>query len=371
MARNRLVKFLILAEPRSGTTFLNTVLNRFPGVRSFGEILPSLGKENQFHEYWLKRVQDNPKTILLDQIPIQFQGFLRTLFSGREEHVLGVDVKYYQLEWKPEFLEVFRLEGFRVLHVVRKNLLQRHVSLMLIDPKVREALGRKMHTSQEYLPAKIDIENGQPLLDLLRTYAARIEHYRRVIKGNFAGLELCYETMVDRQANSLTKEVREAVCSFLDTPLPDESQELASRLKPMNPPQLRNKISNYHQVIDTLAGTDMAWMLDDAKRDTELRNLYAQQARGERALARDDRDTALALFMKGLALDPEHPDLLFNLGLTYAGMGLAPKALAAFESCLRFAGQSAMSRAYAKAVQELSQSPGMSDLAEILPQDSA
>ena len=322
-----MIKFCIFSEPRSGTTFFNRSINFHPEVQSFGEILPGHESERSFHKFWLDQIDKDRSKISLATVGQVFDSFIRTLFSNRQERALGFDIKYYQLEWKRDFLDVLQWEKFRIIHIVRTNILKRYVSWLLHLPENRDSLHRPMHTTSVQEPALIAISDPENL-------AARLEHYRNTIAGyarlfadNFPCLTVRYESMIDPAKNFLTREAATNVFDFLGVPPLEEAPR--NPLK-MNPDKLRYSVLNYAQVVGALAKTEFRDFLDDCEWDTQRIALHNELFLGHLA-ANDDLGASLMHYLRASAVDPLDAEPYYYLALTYANTGQFAKTKAMFE----------------------------------------
>lgn len=320
-------KFLLIAEPRSGTTFFNSVLRRHPGCVLTGEILPGIKGDNMFHRFWLKQIGKDASAILLNRIKPIFNDFL----ADRERAAagascFGVDIKYYQAEWKMDLLEVLVKRGDRAVHMVRRNLLRRHVSWTLHKPAVREKLQRPLHTTTPQPPARLALENGPELVRVLERMQANVDRWRSILSANFPMLEVVYEDILDQEANSLTRESLDTLYDYLG--IEDRRYDLASSLTKINPTLLRHSLANYHDVVETLLGTPFEPLLDDPATDAERLEAYRALAGAEAALGAGRHEEAMAGYMRARAQTPDLPEAVFGLGLTALAMGLQDKGVA-------------------------------------------
>ncbi|WP_029896142.1 sulfotransferase domain-containing protein [Desulfohalovibrio reitneri] len=345
-----MVRFVIFAEPRSGTTFLNASLNAHPDIRAFGEIMPDHTEPHHFHHYWLKQIERDPSVISLEHLPQVFRRYLRYLASRRRRKAVGVDVKYYQLEWKNDFLPVYKAENFRVVHVVRRNLLRRHVSWLLHQPEIRKALKRPMHATETINRVLLPLPNPNELPQLLNEARARIDHYQRIFEDNFPCLTVDYEAMIDPETNYLTAECQQRLFGFLEVPPLREVP--VNPMRKINPAQLRYSLSNYDEVVAALKDTPFRDLLDDPGRDVAELPFHQHMGRGHRA-AESDLPAALRHYLQAAELAPRDPEPIFHTALVYAATNRRDKAMDLLERVLDLCGDDQMRAFYAKARETL------------------
>lgn len=309
-----MIKFCILAEPRSGTTFFNSCLNRHQDVHSFGEIMPGYQSETDFHHYWLQQVQQDPATLLLEGVNKVFQAYLRNVLSNRPEKALGLDIKYYQLEWKRSFLDVLEAEKFKIIHIIRRNFLKRYMSVLLHNSTIRDALGRPMHTSREVSPTLVIVPDAQKLPALFEGLERTINEYQAVFDSAFPCLTIGYEEMIDTDTNFLTPIVADTVFDFLGVAAMAETP--TSPLRKMNPDKMRYAIMNYYEVVEVLQETRYRDLLDEPQWDVECKDLHKELFLGHQEF---DRDVPKAMkhYMNAMTVDPSDSVPYYYMALVY------------------------------------------------------
>lgn len=155
--------FALIACQRSGTHLLREIINSNPGIALFSE--PFTPDPNPV--YWSTYIRtlsahEYPPLLpedamdLLDRYMLRVQQDLdvENMWSGGGKpqlRTLGLDVKYNQikcvnpvssnLRTQPLLLDYFRSRDFRIIHMVRKNLV--HAALSLIIAKLRNVWGNE------------------------------------------------------------------------------------------------------------------------------------------------------------------------------------------------------------------------------------
>ncbi len=317
--------FLVLAEPRSGTTFLNSVLRSHPDIVVHGEIMPGLDKDSDFHHWWAGRVAENPEDILLPRVPYLFSDYLAWLQAeAKDAAAVGVDVKYYQAEWMPHMLEIFQRRDFKVLHVVRRNLLKRYISATLHVPTMRQKLDRPMHTGHDVRQVRIPVPAGPELIQLLERMTANVERYRQLVAANFDVLEMAYEDMVDPAANSVERGLLERVYDLLG--VKNREAGIFSTMRKTNANLLRHLCANYAQVVETLHGTPWQDLLDSPDYDRDNAAVHEMVNQAWEHLSKHRLDQARDLLDQAMAAS-DMPEPHFLSGLTSLVLGLRDQGI--------------------------------------------
>lgn len=327
-------RFVIFSEPRSGTTFFNASINFHPDILSLGEILPGHVREEGFHYFWLQKIQEDPGAISLEHVAKVFQSYIRNVFSSRKERALGFDIKYYHLEWKSDFLNILKAENFHVIHVIRRNILKRHVSWILHQPENRNLLNRPMHTTQSVNPVLLVMPDVAGLAATFEQLENRLAYYSRLFSSNFPCLTVNYEEMVDAGTNFLAPETQEAVFRFLGVAPLQETP--STPLRKMNPNKLRHSILNYHEVVAALAGTRYRDFLDDSAWDVAHLAFHQEMALGHQ-MAGSDLGAALGHYLKASHMVPDDAEPYYQMALVHAATKRHAKTAALFEKALALA----------------------------------
>lgn len=122
-------KFVIVAEPRTGSTFLHLLLASHPNIVVYGEIFHPVDevRENITTGFQLPRLQ-------LSDDPVEY---LENVYSQQPETTKAVGFKLFYTharngEWS-HLREYFKSAKVKVIHLKRRNLLDRYLSHQLAD----------------------------------------------------------------------------------------------------------------------------------------------------------------------------------------------------------------------------------------------
>lgn len=257
-----MIKFLIITQPRSGSSFLTSCLNSHPQIYcSRGSLFT---KHNLSPFKWFKPgflTADRSKSPYFKyrsgsfrrQIAHRFRRdkliheFLSAWYAKHQNHqAVGFKVNYSQISRYPATIAWVKQNDVRTIHLVRKNLLKRHVSNKI-------AITRNVHHSKAPLkPIKIYID-PKILIEDFRRRQKRFDKYRKRFMG-FPFLEISYESLAADQ----DKETRR-ILKFLEI---DQLMPLTTDLVKVNPDSLENIIENYGEVKQTLMNTEFESFLD-------------------------------------------------------------------------------------------------------------
>lgn len=128
------IKFVVVSEGRTGSNFLVSILENHPSIRVYSELF------NRSDYKVMEYLDEQGCLIKLGEDPIDF---LETKIFNNEFPVVGFKLMYHQAKsqsWNKIWTYVRR--NFRVIHLKRRNLLDRFLSLKL-------AIENNCHVSYE------------------------------------------------------------------------------------------------------------------------------------------------------------------------------------------------------------------------------
>jgi LPS sulfotransferase NodH len=143
-------KFVIVAEPRTGSTFLHLLLASHPNVVVYGEIFHPVDqvRESITTGFQLPRLQ-------LSDDPVEY---LKNVYSQQPETAQAVGFKLFYTharnsEWS-HLREYLKSANVKVIHLKRKNLLDRYLSHQLADRSNEWVVYKKHGAATE--PIRLD-----------------------------------------------------------------------------------------------------------------------------------------------------------------------------------------------------------------------
>lgn len=183
-------KFVLLTSPRSGSTWLISLLNQMPDTTAFGELfLP----RKRRHEWDMSF--SHPRFVEVRKRgrflrPVEVFSYLDDLY--RRPGVVGFKLMYAHLRRNPELLVYFWINRIRVVHLVRQNQLD-----LLISRAVKRKLQRAHRMANEVPLEGIQVElDPQNLLRKLQIKERKVERGRALLRwSGLRYMEIGYEDL--------------------------------------------------------------------------------------------------------------------------------------------------------------------------------
>lgn len=238
-------KFCVITTPRSGSTWLATLLDSHPQIKSFEE--PFIWRadrpnwtDTDFPTYY------NYKTSQKQKSPLTLFRYLDILDSYKAEtdfDIIGFKIMYNQIRENPEVMLKLLADNYRIIHLVRQNYFD------VIISRAAKKQHRIAHSKQVQSKAKQVEINTAYLIEDLDRCTRNNKLFRRILKLlPLKVLEITYESMQQDYNQVLC-----SVANFLD--VSSDSITFKSDLKRINKGDYAEKISNYDEVLKTLAGS--------------------------------------------------------------------------------------------------------------------
>lgn len=242
-------KFCLITTPRSGSTWLTTLLDSHPQIKAFEE--PFLWREHRpnwrdevfvsYYDYRKKSSAIRPWAL--------FQ-YLDILDGYPGQHdTIGYKVMYNHILEQPEILLKLIKDRYKLIHLVRANYLD-----ILISRASKQQYGIAHSTQKSQVkPVVLDTDC---LLKTIQSYERNYIIAKQLIELlPLDCLEITYEALRDDTEKVLSK-----VTDFLGV---DSYLNLTSSLKRVNGGSYREKIVNYEEVSSLLTPTKYAKFLSN------------------------------------------------------------------------------------------------------------
>ncbi len=233
-------KFIILTTMRSGSTLLWRYLDGHPNIAAHGEMfLNSLKRGDSyatFRKTSLKTrvLHHTSRKKMVDQ-------YLTRLFQVDE----GIKAAGFKLMYPQIFNELeewINLNEVHVIHLIRKNVLK--IILSRETARIRKLTHTT--TTENIVPVKVRIKPAR-LVKTMGRILDEVEFHRKRFSKK-PRIEVAYEAfMTDKEA------VTRRISEFLDVPYFDNMP--MPPLKKINPDSIRELMSNYEEVRQSLTGT--------------------------------------------------------------------------------------------------------------------
>jgi LPS sulfotransferase NodH len=218
---NAYTPFVILCDPRSGSTLLHTYLNSHTQVLSYGEVLRmELEKGTR---------SDN---LISDKV-----------FKPHAPQIKAVGLKlFYEYKDHPDyrhsFNQIVQRKEVKVIHLIRKNLLGLYVSLKTAEQtKVWSATQRK---TPEQIQITINIEDYLTFVEMHRKHRTLCQDLFR----QHDTLNMSYEDLAESPQHTLI-----SVQQFLSV----DPQKLFTLLAKQGNGPVAARISNYAEIESRLS----------------------------------------------------------------------------------------------------------------------
>jgi LPS sulfotransferase NodH len=242
MTAEKTIPFVILTLPRSGSTWLVSLLGQMEHTTAFGELFLSRKHSANWDADFAY-----PRFVEVRQPggrnrPAEVFKYLDALY--RQPGTVGFKLMYSHLRRYPELLAYLLIHRVRVVHLLRKNPLD-----LLISQAVKRKL-RQAHRLADEPPLEgLQVElNTATLLKKLQIKQRKINRAQRILRlSGLRSIEIGYE---DLQRDSA---VFQSLCNFLSIGAGHVMPE--SRFQKIRRESQWQIIKNYSDVKKVLEGT--------------------------------------------------------------------------------------------------------------------
>ncbi|MCD4827860.1 MAG: tetratricopeptide repeat protein [Candidatus Cloacimonetes bacterium] len=314
-----MVKFIVLATQRSGTVFLETILNSHPDIHCTGELL-LYDNEGSFIRKWAEMVYIDPRNLTPKFSSKLLGQYCTNYFRSHQKKAVGFDIKYNQFYTIANMEAVLKKQDVRIIHLIRENFLKTFISLKF--NQLKQELNRKSHGTVKVKPAKITLSGGQKLLKELALRESKIKFFSSFMQRHFPYLELHYEKFFPAnrgEAQNIVPEIQDSILQFLGLPL--GGPQLTTPYRKTNPVNLPDLLENYTEIYNLLINTRFAHLLDETSVSLE-----EKLASGEELFGNQQYANALEHFLALVPGSPANARLNNNLGVCYWQSGAMDKA---------------------------------------------
>lgn len=255
---------LLVAQQRSGTGALGTVLDQHKDCKYFGEIFHNDAVDkypNFFHFMTSKLSVDNLH--LQGDPEKKFDLYIEHLRENETKNNFILDIKYNSLHhlhgfWQsinsePRILNIARMRRLPIIHLARNNKLRMYISGKLAEKNKTWHARKEDRLSQNSL--KINVEEAIRAINRLCEESRYME---RLLENYDSVLHLEYVDLFD-ESNALNPVIEKPICSILKIP-PFEKRTPAFVKQTHS--DLSEVIKNYDQFAEKLWKTKHAWMLN-------------------------------------------------------------------------------------------------------------
>lgn len=242
MSEKKPKKFCVITTPRSGSTWLATLLDSHPQIKSFEE--PFIWRadrpnwtDRNFPSYYNYKTNAPKSPFTL----FKYLNILSNYKSDTEFDIIGFKVMYNQIQENPEIMLKLLLDNYRIIHLIRQNYLD------VIISRAAKKQHRIAHSNQVQSKTKQVTLDTEHLIEDLDRCQRNNKLFRPLLKiMPLPVLEITYESM-QQDYNRVLR----LVADFLG--VSSNSITFQSDLKRINQGKYSEKIANYDEVVKTLS----------------------------------------------------------------------------------------------------------------------
>lgn len=253
-----MTKFVILGMQRTGTSWIETLLDSHPNIRCLGEIFyfskgrfPFIKPRGRRTELSYRRYIEyslNRKVCHYIAKAKMVNNCLDQLYDVPNYSAIGFKLMYDQARQFPMIIDYFRKQNVKIIHVVRNNVLKTLVSLVASKKR------RLVHTTENVRADKVYLH-----ITLLFWRLKKIDKQNKFWINYFADYEanyfkIEYEELLRNFENEQEKLLRFFGIGF--------NFKLTSQLKKINPDKIGNILINYGEVKKCLEYSQFGYCLD-------------------------------------------------------------------------------------------------------------
>ena len=239
-------KFCVITTPRSGSTWLATLLDSHPQIKSFEE--PFIWRadrpnwtDKDFPTYYNFKNNATKKSIFT---LFKYLDILNTYQAETDFDTIGFKIMYNQIQENPEVMLKLLLDNYRIIHLIRQNYLD------VIISRAAKKQHKIAHSSTVQSKTKQVTIDTSHLIEDLNRCDRNNKIFRSLLKIiPLKVLEITYESMQQDY-----NQVLRSVADFLD--VSSDSITFRSDLKRINKGEYADKIANYDRVLETLSGSN-------------------------------------------------------------------------------------------------------------------
>lgn len=222
----------LCAQQRSGTTLIQKALQASNLCKNYGEVFHDkylhFNKEHSFFNYKKKLLSNNIKLCFPS---VENQKFIFNKYTNFLKNEAGlpfhiIDIKYnswhhfnpiwHNFETPPQLLSFVRKRTFKVIHIIRKNLLHQYISSIV--SKETGLFHFKENAENSYENNKFEI-NLEHCKRTIRSVERNIDTYKRYFSNYPFYKEIYYEDLI--VDNKFSNTINSIVAKFTDGHLTD------------------------------------------------------------------------------------------------------------------------------------------------------
>lgn len=242
-----MIKFVVNGDSRTGTHFLQSLLNDHPDITCYWDIFWNQDETPLGYVSYRSKFGTHSRFNPFNRNKVLFT-FLDDHYAASEEiGAAGFILKTITVQHHPKILKWMKRNRVKVIHLVRQNHLMREVALELRRTRVMAG-----HATSPYTYRKVHM-NIDGLVQRLAYSEKKIQKHRKRLAGMDV-LEVRYESLVNDQVERVSH-----ILQFLQVAT---VAGLTSEFHKTEQESPRNMIDNYEEVRKALQGTSFERFLD-------------------------------------------------------------------------------------------------------------
>ena len=250
-------RYLVLSTQRSGTSYLTERMGAHPAVGAYGELLipwargwpewPPGAADRPYYTTYLEEMGISPSRAAPTRLSAHrhFYRYLDWVYAPRQGfRSIGFKLMYDVARWYPELLIYLRSREIRVIHLVRRNVLDLYLSR--VGMFQRRATHAWSAGEREEMMVEVDVAE-------LRSRLAQLERQRRIAGITLRAARIGVHDVVyeDLLADDVSLEAVMRFAGVEDL----GGRDLSARMQKLAPYSHRAGIANFDAVAAELRGT--------------------------------------------------------------------------------------------------------------------
>jgi len=243
MSAEKTAPFIILTSPRSGSTWLVSLLNQMADTTTYGELFLPRKRSGKWDADFAHLRFVEARQAGRHNRPAEVFKYLDTLYQ--QPGAVGFKLMYSHLRRYPELMVYFLVHRVRVIHLVRKNPLD-----ILISRAVKRKLEQAHRLANAPPVEGVQVEpNTDTLLKKLQIKQRKMNRARHLLRwSGLRQLEVGYEELQKDPS------VFSGLCQFLS--IESDGKMPVSKFQKVRRDSQIKVLKNYGEVRQVLEGTN-------------------------------------------------------------------------------------------------------------------
>ena len=250
-------KFVLIANQRTGSTWIIDLLNSHPGMTTYSELFhgavfgrPGVGGNRDILMWNSYAASKGLPRSRFERMRLYFRYFDEEVYRQRNGcHAAGFKLMYNQLACEFYVLAYIKSRRVAIIHLTRSN----HLDAVLSEEAVSIRNVAHAHTGSEVAPIRIEVD-PYTLIGRLEDRSRKVQQAREFLtRIDVPYLEIEYEE-ISADASRIRDVLRLLEIDTTDDPL-------TSTLQKLNRADHQQLIANYGEIRTLLEGTEFRRLL--------------------------------------------------------------------------------------------------------------